>query len=106
MEEKMLKNFRTYQLAVQFYRASRALPGPANLRDQLQRAASSIALNLAEGSGKTSRKDQLRFYEIALGSLRECEAAIDLLGATDPQVLSLIDSLARHTFNLCKALKA
>lgn len=44
----MLKTFRSYQLAVQFYRASRALHVGAPLKDQLRRAASSVALNLAE----------------------------------------------------------
>ena len=44
----------------------------------MNRASSSIALNVAEGSGKRTRKDQAKFYSIALGSLRECQAIIEL----------------------------
>jgi len=50
----------------------------AELRSQLQRAASSIALNLAEGSGRTG-KDRLHFYRIAYGSCRECQAAVEIV---------------------------
>ncbi len=49
------------------------------LRDQLERAASSIALNLAEGCGRRSRPDRLHFFAMAQGSAAECAAAIDIL---------------------------
>lgn len=39
--------------------------------DQIRRAVVSVSSNLAEGSGRISVKDQLRFYEIAYGSLME-----------------------------------
>ena len=39
--------------------------------DQLYRAAGSIGANIAEGYSKSSKKDQVRFYEYALGSARE-----------------------------------
>jgi four helix bundle protein len=101
----MLKNFRGYQLAVQFYQITRELRAPDGLRDQLGRAASSVALNLAEGSGKSSPKDRKRFYEIALGSVRECEAIMDLLQIPDDQIRTTLDKLARNTFTLCRALQ-
>ncbi|MEO8499790.1 MAG: four helix bundle protein [Vicinamibacteria bacterium] len=50
-----------------------------SLRDQLERAAASICLNLAEGCGRSSRRDRLHFFSIAQGSAMECAAAIDLL---------------------------
>ena len=49
-----------------------------SLRDQLERAAASVALNLAEGCGRTGR-DRRHFFSIAQGSAMECAAAIDLL---------------------------
>jgi len=49
------------------------------MRDQLERAASSIALNLAEGCGRRARRDRLHFFAIAQGSAAECAAAIDIL---------------------------
>jgi len=48
------------------------------LSSQIQRAAVSIASNIAEGSGRTMPKDQLRFYEIAFGSLMETVAQLYL----------------------------
>ena len=44
-----------------------------SLTNQCQRSAVSIASNIAEGSSRTSTKDQKRFMEISLGSLYELE---------------------------------
>ena len=66
-----MKNFRTFQLAVDFYRQVQHLKISGPARDQLHRAALSISLNLAEGTGRSTRKDQLRFFHIAMGSTRE-----------------------------------
>lgn len=49
------------------------------IKDQLNRAALSIALNLAEGSGRSSKRDQKRFYSIALGSVREVQALVKII---------------------------
>lgn len=65
--------FRTQQAAIAFYRSCKGLRLPSHLNQQLLRAASSIALNVAEGAAKSSPRDQKRFYEIAMGSFRECQ---------------------------------
>ena len=41
------------------------------LINQLRRASVSIASNIAEGSSRNSLKDQIRFIEVAYGSLME-----------------------------------
>ena len=73
------------------------------LYDQLFRASSSIALNTAEGSRKKSSQDQRRYYGIALGSLRECEAILELEQIEDPNLRNNLDRLGAILFTLCKA---
>jgi four helix bundle protein len=46
-----------------------------DLADQIRRAASSVALNVAEGS-KRAGKDQAHHYRIAAGSAAEVRAAV------------------------------
>ncbi len=95
-----MKNFRTYDLAVQFYRISATLSVPNFLRDQLMRATSSVVLNLAEGAGRQSRKDQRRFYRIALGSFRESQAILELSSPTSPLVAESADKLGAQLYRL------
>jgi len=56
---------------------------PAKLaaKDQLDRASTSIVLNLAEGNGKRSHPDRCRYFDIARGSALECAARLDVLVA-------------------------
>jgi len=51
----------------------------AAAKDQLDRASTSIPLNIAEGNGKFSTVDRARFLEIARGSALECAACLDVL---------------------------
>ena len=74
----MLKNFRTHTLAAEFYKDCKKVVLPAYSKDQLRRAAFSIALNLAEGAHHQSLKERVRFYRISLGSLREVQSVIKL----------------------------
>ena len=78
---------------------------PAHLKGQLQRASSSVALNLAEGSAKPSPRERAKFYRISLGSFRECEAILQLLDVRNAEISELTDKLARHLYKLCKAIE-
>ena len=51
------------------------------IKDQLDRAASSIPLNIAEGNGKYSLKDRCGFLDTADGSALEYAAALDVFVA-------------------------
>ena len=99
----MFNNFKTYKLAVDFHHAVRAEHFPSFLKDQLLRASSSIALNLAEGSGRSTKKDQLRFYVIAIASLRESQAALDLAPKQYPALIKSADILGAHLYKLCRS---
>ncbi|MCE9578469.1 MAG: four helix bundle protein [Deltaproteobacteria bacterium] len=87
--------FRTYDLCLEALRLIRAplaairvaAPG---LADQLQRAATSAALNLAEGAKRRGR-DQAHYYRVAAGSAAEARACLDIaaaLGHADPAELA------------------
>lgn len=49
------------------------------LKNQLHRASISMVINIAEGTGKTSKKDRTYFYVISRGSVYECASLFDLL---------------------------
>ena len=57
-------------------------------------------LNIAEGSGKHSQNDQKHFYGIALGSLREVNAALDILDVRQHE--SLVDQLGAMLYTLSR----
>ncbi len=71
-----------YQEAIAFVawlsEVCETLPSSGAVRDQIDRAATSIALNIAEGNGKYTPKDRCRFFDIAHGSALECAAALDV----------------------------
>lgn len=48
---------------------------------QLDRASTSIPLNIAEGNGRHASADRCRFFDMARGSALECAAALDVLVA-------------------------
>ena len=76
-----LHRFDAYRLALAFRaHVVRWLPlKRAELSDQLDRASLSVALNIAEGAGRSTPRDQARHYAIARGSAFECLAVLDLL---------------------------
>jgi four helix bundle protein len=66
------------------------LPKGIAVRDQLDRASTSIVLNLAEGNGKYTSSDRCRFFDIARGSALECAAALDVLTSQGRCKLALV----------------
>src|SRR6266487_4404485 len=71
----------------------------AAAKDQLDRASTSIPLNIAEGNGKFSARDRARFLEMARGSALDCAACLDVLFvrklASEAQVAEQKERLAR-----------
>lgn len=79
----------------------------AAAKDQLDRAATSIPLNIAEGNGKFSRRDRARFFDIARGSALESAAALDVLVArklTTPQAIAPAKEELRQIVNMLMGL--
>ena len=71
-----------YHLALQFHMGVMTLlpeKGQRNLRDQLERASLSIVLNIAEGLGRCTPAERRRHFIIALGSVYESAAILDVI---------------------------
>lgn len=99
----MLKDFKAYQMAKNFHWGCKSLKISRFLQDQLLRASASVVLNIAEGSGKRTSAEQRRFYGISLGSLRECQAILDLEMINDPKLIEMADQVGAMLFTLCRA---
>jgi four helix bundle protein len=99
LESMMLKKFKTYQHSIEFYHKCEKIKCPTHLKDQLLRAASSISLNLSEGSAKPTPKDRKKFYYISMGSLRECQTLFDLMALEDS-----LDLMGAQLYKLLKSI--
>jgi four helix bundle protein len=99
-------------LAVEVYRTTRGFPSDERygLTSQLRRAAVSVSANIAEGYGRGTTSDFLRFLRIARGSLAEVdtlgEIAADLsLIAHDAEVFRQVAEADRVLQGLIASLE-
>lgn len=102
-KETSMKKFRTLELAIEFNEKVNQLKLDGHLRDQILRAASSIALNLAEGNAKFSVKEKKRFYQMAYASLKECQVIFRLIQNENKSLESLADHLGASLYKLLRA---
>lgn len=79
------EKLRAYQEALRFAvwvsPIIESLPAKLSARDQLDRASTSLVLNLAEGNGKRSHPDRCRYFDTSRGSALESAACLDVLVA-------------------------
>lgn len=82
---------------------------PHYMKDQWLRASLSIVLNIAEGYGRSGRREKFRFYNIARSSVFECVALTDMLLSMGCIPLSIgeelilfADELSRMLNTMCK----
>ena len=66
------------------------VPRAVAVHNQLDRASTSIPLNIAECNGKYTAADRCRFFDIARGSALECAACLDVLVAK--KLIEQVDS--------------
>ena len=90
---------RSYEFSKEIYGITSGFPDEEKfgLASQVRRAAVSIPINIAEGSGRNSRKDFANFIQIAIGSASEVEC--ELLLSKD---LNFIDD--ENFSGLCKEI--
>lgn len=74
--------------------------------DQLLRAATSIGANIIEAISASSRKDFLRFYEIALKSANETKYWLGLLRDATDINKNKVNELLKEAEEICKMLRA
>ena len=108
------ERLEVWQLARKFFKQAYALidtfPSSEryNLVDQIRRATTSIALNLAEMTSRSSYKEQAHYSEIAYGSIIEVYCALLLsydLGYIDEQQLEELKEKISELSNKINALK-
>lgn len=89
MKSKTYRDLRVWQksldLTVEIYKLTSRLPDAEKygLRSQMQRAASSIPMNIAEGHARQHRKEFLHHLSYAKGSLAELETQLILTSKLD-----------------------
>jgi len=96
----------SHKLVLEIYRATKNFPKEEifGLSSQIKRAAISITSNIAEGFGRFSKKEQIQFFYISLGSLVETQN--QLIIAKDVGYLSEKDynSIYEQTINSQKII--
>jgi four helix bundle protein len=110
--EKLLVYQKSVAFADVVCAATRRFPrGYYFLADQLNRAALSIATNLAEGNGRFTIPDRRNFFGIARGSVRECVPLLEIalrrqvLPAADHERLRAdLEEISRMVSGLIKGL--
>jgi four helix bundle protein len=77
---KILVWQKSISLVTKIYKITRTFPKEETfgLTSQIRRSSVSIPSNIAEGSGRESNKDFLRFLYISLGSLFEMQTQLEI----------------------------
>ncbi len=114
IEQYKFQKLRVYQMALSYldaiYALGQRLPESEkfNLRSQIQRAAASIALNIAEGSTGQSNAEQNRFLGHELRSYLETIACLDIIERRNylpPNQLSPIRKTGHQLFIKLQAFR-
>lgn len=96
----------SYELTLTIYRLTRGFPKEElfGLTSQLRRSAASVPHNIAEGCGRHSKPDLLRFLTIAMGSASELESQILLAQGVDCLPAPTAESVLSDVVRLRKML--
>ncbi len=111
--EKLLVYQKSVTLADEVCRITARFPYNYRfLADQLNRAALSIAANIAEGNGRSTGRDRRYFFGITRGSVQECVPLLEialrrqLLGAEDHLRLTIgLQEISRMLSGLIKSVE-
>ena len=102
---------KSYALVLEVYRVTRSFHPDERfgLTQQIRRASVSIPSNIAEGYGRHTRGDYLRFLDIALGSTYELQTQLhlahDLKYHDEPAILDAVAEVERILNGLIRSLR-
>ena len=102
---------KAHALALAVYRTTQIFPSEEKygLAAQLRRASVSVVSNIAEGAGRQSDREQMRFLRIARGSVHELECQLQLskdLGYIRSGTWSNLDGQAQEISKMINGLIA
>ena len=111
----MLKNYKelkvwqkSYALCIWIYQTTGNFPAEEKygLTSQIRRSAVSIPSNIAEGYGRKTTTDYIRFLYIAYGSLCELETQLLLAGDLNFLAVGNLEELKTNISEIERMLKA
>lgn len=101
--------FRSYHFSISIIRFLGTLPEKKVfwvISDQLLRSATSVGANIIEAKASSSRKEFIRYYEIALKSANETKYWLGLLNDATDIEKDLIEDLIKEIGEITRMLMA
>jgi four helix bundle protein len=97
---------KAMDLATLIYSLSESLPKSElyGLSSQMQRAAVSVAANIAEGNARATTKDYARFVSMARASAVELETLLEIAVRTGRLTAAAVDGARGQTDEVCRML--
>ncbi len=101
---------KAHELVLPIYKFTESFPKAEvfGLTSQLRRAGISVAANISEGFKKKGKKDKVRFFNIAQGSLEECKyyfiLAADLNYGNDSNLNEKAEEVSKLLESYSKAI--
>jgi four helix bundle protein len=99
---------KSKKMAVDFYKNTNSFPREElyGLTSQIRRSAVSVPANIAEGYGRQSTKDYLRFLKISRGSLFELQTLIEISNELEFLVKEQFKKLYEQTLEIDRMLSS
>lgn len=99
--------YRAYQFSLEIIKLVSSFPNQKiywTIGDQLLRSATSIGANIIEAKSSSSKRDFIKFYEIALKSANETKYWLCLLRDASLSKKEIIEKLLQETIEISNML--